>query len=83
MQGGCPAQGDVRPWYALGWGLLCSSGWAGPAMVLVSRVCPLFTVLSHRAHTTNSVTTPLVLQTISIAFRLRSNHAISSAPGRA
>ena len=78
----CPAQGDVRPWYALGQGLLRSSGLAGPSVVLVSLPCPLYAVLSPWAHATDSVTTPHVLQTISIASRLRSNNAIRSAQGR-
>jgi hypothetical protein len=81
MPGGCPAQGDVRPWCALGQGLLCSSGLAGPSVVLVSLPCPLAAVLSPRAHATESVTTPHVRQTISIASRLRSNNAIRSAQG--
>ena len=81
MQGVCPAQGDVRSWYALGQGLLRSSGLAGPSLVLVSLQCPVCVVLSQRAHATDRVTTPHVLQTISIASRLRSNNAIHSAQG--
>ena len=79
----CPAQGDVRPQHPLAAGPLLLRALASPAVGLASVWSCLGAPYTTRADASKRVTTPQVLEAISIAAAFRSSNAIGSAQGRA
>ena len=79
----CPAQGDGRPQHTLAAGPLLLRALASPTLGLASVWPCLGAPYATRADASQRVTTPQVLEAISIAAAFRSSNAISSAQGRA
>ena len=78
----CPAQGDVRPQHTLAAGPLLLRVLASPALGLAAVWSCLGAPYATRADASKRVTTPPVLEAISIAAAFRSSNAIGSAQGR-
>src|SRR5262249_25180023 len=78
-----PAQGDVRPQHTRAAGPLLLRVLASPAVGLAFVWSCLGAPYATRADASHRVTTPQVLEAISIAAAFRSSNAISSAQGRA
>ena len=79
----CPAQGDVRPQHSLAAGPPLWRARASPAVGLAFVWACLGAPDATRADASKRVTTPQVLEAISIAAAFRSSNAIGSAQGRA
>ena len=79
----CPAPGDVRPQHTLAAGSLLLRALASPAVGLVAVWSCLGAPYATCADASQRVTTPQVLEAISIAAAFRSSNAIGSAQGRA